>query len=117
MRLITSLRSCCHEIFKTDPIFNELREAQYKPVPYTALLHQIEQSKLFIDTPFNPDFPDIVRKFRSPVLQRVLAAMLYFFWKMDTVGFVTRYDGIINIRIIAIPAAFVRPSLIFIPIT
>jgi hypothetical protein len=117
MRLISSLRSCCHEIIKTDPLFRELRESQYKPIPYTAELQRIRQDRLFIDTPFNSDFPNIVRKFRSPVLQKVLAAMLHFFWKMDTVGYVRGYDKGVNIRILAIPISFVSPSLTFILIT
>jgi hypothetical protein len=107
MRLISSLRSCCHEIIKTDPLFVELQEAQHKPIPYTSLLQKIQQERLFIDTPYDPNFPLIVRKFRSHVLQKVLAAMLHFFWKTGTVGFVRGIDKSVNIRILAIPVCFV----------
>ena len=110
IRLISSLRSCCHEILKTDPLFAELRDTQYKPIPYTSLLQKIIQERRFIDAPFNPDYPNSVRKFRSPILQKVLAAMLHFFWKMDTIGFVRSIDKSVNIRILAIPVSFVGPT-------
>lgn len=109
MRLISSLRSCCHDIIKTDPLFRGLQEAQYKPIPYTALLQKIQQERLLIDKPFDPSFPNEVRKFRSHVLQKVVAAMLHFFWKMGVVGFVRGFDKIVNIRILAIPISFVSP--------
>jgi hypothetical protein len=107
MRLISSLRSCCHEIIKSHPLFRELQEAQYKPIPYTSLLQKIQQERLLIDLPYDPDFPNIERKFRSRVLQKVLAAMLHFFWKMEAVGFVRGFDRRVNIRILAVPVSFV----------
>jgi hypothetical protein len=111
MRLITSIRSCCHEIMKTDPLFSELRGAQYKPIPYTLFIQKIRQERLFIDAPFNPENPHIMRKFRSSILQKVLAAMLHFFWKMGTIGFARGVDKRVNIRILAIPVSFVSPII------
>jgi hypothetical protein len=114
MRLISGLRSCCHEIIKTDPLFTELQDSKYKPIPYTSSLQKIQQERLFIDAPYDPNFPNAVRRFRSHVLYKVVAAMLHFFWKMETVGFVRGLDKRVNIRILAIPVSFVSPNLIFI---
>ena len=62
-------------LIKMEPLFAELCEAQYKPIPYISLLQKIIQERCFINAPFNPDFLNSVRKFQSPVLQKVLAAV------------------------------------------
>lgn len=116
-RLISSLRSCCHEIFKSDPLFRELRDAQFKPKPHIAAIRRIRQDRIFLDSPYNAEMPYEVRKFRSPVLHKVLAALLHFFWKLDTVQSARGPDGEVNIRILAIPASFVSLTLTFILIS
>ena len=62
----------------------------------------------------DPEYPNAARRFRSPVLLKVLAAMLHAFWKMEpgTIGNARQRsnDVTVNIRILAIPASFVSPS-------
>ena len=113
MRLISSLRSCCHEIIKTDPLFRELQEEKYKPIPYTSVLRKIQRERLFIDDTYNPEFPNAPLRFRSRVLYKVLAAMLHFFWKLEAVKFLKGLDEIVNIRILAVPASFVSLTFIW----
>ena len=95
MRLISSLRSVCHEIIFTDPLFRELQEVQYMPIPFTSKLQKIQQERLFIYAAYNPEFPNAMRRFRSPILHKVLAATLY--WRMNTVGYVRGVDGKVTV--------------------
>jgi hypothetical protein len=108
------MRSCCHEIIRTDPLFKELNEAQYKPAPYKNALLKLRQTRQFIDSEHDPSNPNKVRKFRSPVLHKALAALLHFFWKMEMVGFVKNFDGTVDLRILAFPAMFVSLNFIWI---
>jgi hypothetical protein len=75
-----------------------------------AIIQKIRNERAFIDLPFDPSRPyDAPRRFLSPVLLKVVAALLHFFWKTDT-GSTLRFVKAateVKIQIFAIPVSFV----------